>query len=70
MKQESEINDDTGVLLAFCQQHWEESRHTETQRATITNFIILVASAVFAIILQKGLSKVSIPLDCWCFWGR
>src|SRR5687767_5401349 len=51
------MNHDTEVLLFFCGQYWEEIRHTEKQRATLTNLIILIASAVLGLIGQKGLSR-------------
>jgi hypothetical protein len=51
------MNEDTEVLLFFCGQYWEEIRHTEKQRATLTNLIILIASVVLGLIGQKGLSR-------------
>lgn len=54
--------DDSEILLFFCGQHWEEIRHTETQRAALTNLIILIASGIFGLLLQKGLSRAFIPL--------
>lgn len=54
--------DDTDVLLFFCNEYWEEIRHTENQRATLTNLIILIASAVLGLFVQWGLSKAFIPL--------
>jgi hypothetical protein len=49
--------DDTDVLLNFCNQYWDEIRHTENQRATLTNLVILIASAIIGFGVQKGLSK-------------
>ena len=54
--------DDTDVLLFFCDEYWEEIRHTENQRATLTNLIILIASAVLGLFVQWGLSRGFIPL--------
>jgi hypothetical protein len=54
--------DDREVLLNFCNQYWDEIRHVENQRATLTNLIILIASAIVGLMVQKGLSKGFLPL--------
>ena len=54
--------DDTDVLLTFCGQCWEEIRHIEKQRATLTNLVILVASAVIGLIVQQGFARSFIAL--------
>jgi hypothetical protein len=51
------MREDTEVLLFFCGQYWEEIRHTEKQRETLTNLIILIAAAVIGLVGQKGLSR-------------
>ncbi|MBC8235498.1 hypothetical protein H8E77_38615 [bacterium] len=53
---------DTDVLLKFCEQYWEEMRHIENQRATITNIIIVITSAIIGFIAQKGISSNLLPL--------
>ena len=58
--------DSTDILL----QHWDEqraqSRQCEDQRATMTNIILLVASAALGFIAQRGLDRlmllVTVPL--------
>ena len=55
-------DDDTEVLLNFCNQYWEEIRHVENQRATLTNLIILIGSAIVGLMVQQGLSKEFLPL--------
>jgi len=55
-------DDDTEVLLNFCNRYWEEIRHVENQRATLTNLIILIASAIVGLMVQQGLSKAFLPL--------
>jgi hypothetical protein len=54
--------DDSEVLLNFCNQYWDEIRHIENQRATLTNLIILIASAIVGLMVQKGLSRGFLPL--------
>jgi uncharacterized membrane protein YeaQ/YmgE (transglycosylase-associated protein family) len=55
--------DTTDVLLKFCEQQWTEAKQSEDQRATFTNIILLIASAVVGVIAQKGVSKGMLPLS-------
>ena len=55
--------DDTQVLIEFCKQCWVEAKQSEDQRATLTNIILGVASAVTVLIAQKGLAKDTLPLS-------
>jgi hypothetical protein len=55
-------SDSLEVLLRFSEEHWEEIRHIENQRAAITNLVILVASASVGLASQKGLSISQPPL--------
>lgn len=55
--------DDTELLIEFCKQSWADAKQSEDQRATLTNIILTVASAVIALIVQKGLTKDTIPLS-------
>ncbi|MGA9348400.1 MAG: hypothetical protein WBW48_06285 [Anaerolineae bacterium] len=50
------------VLIKFCEEEWAQRRQSENQRATITNFVLTIASAVLVIIVQKGLNADSLPL--------
>ena len=45
--------DGTDVLLQFCREHWEEMRHIENQRATITNLIIVITSVIVGFAVQQ-----------------
>ncbi|MDQ3009344.1 MAG: hypothetical protein M3X11_01370 [Acidobacteriota bacterium] len=55
--------DATDVLLKFCEQQWTEAKQSEDQRATFTNIILLIASAVVGVIAQKGMSKGMLPIS-------
>jgi len=57
------MEDDTQVLIEFCKQCWVEAKQSEDQRATLTNIILGVASAVTVLIAQKGLAKDTLPLS-------
>lgn len=50
------------VLLSLCDQYWEEIRHTENQRATLTNLVILVSSATLGFLVDRGPSAATYPL--------
>ena len=54
--------DDTDVLLRLCEHEWTQGKQSEDQRATITNIVLLIASAVVGLIAQIGLNARSYPL--------
>ncbi len=54
--------DDSEILIEFCKYCWAQSKQSEDQRATLTNIILGVASAVIALIVQKGLTNDSLLL--------
>jgi hypothetical protein len=55
---------DTDVLLKLCEEHWTEMRHIEDQRATITNIVIIITSAVVGSIAPQTPSwaLLSLPM--------
>lgn len=54
--------DDTDVLVAYYIEQWNQARHVEDQRATVTNIVMLIASAIVGFIVQKGLSREMLPI--------
>ena len=54
--------DEIEVLLRHCENEWNKARHSEEQRATMTNFIVLVAAGVLGLIGQLAFDTRSIPL--------
>lgn len=54
--------DDTDVLLKMFDENWTQARHLENQRATITNLVVIIASAILGFIVQKGLSIEILPI--------
>jgi len=56
------VADDSDILIELCKEQWAQARHTETQRATISNLVILVASGIVAFISQQGLGLRMLPL--------
>lgn len=53
---------ESNILLSMYDQYWEEIRHTENQRATLTNLIMLVSSATVGLLVDRGPGAASGPL--------
>jgi len=51
------MQDESDFLWGMYQEHTAQGRHHEEQRATVTNFIIIVSGGVLAFITDKGLNK-------------
>lgn len=54
--------DDTDALLKIYEEQWAQARHLEDRRSTITNIVLLIATAVFGFIFQRSLSLQTLPL--------
>lgn len=54
--------DSTDVLLTFCEREWSQARQSEDQRATITNMVLLIASAIIGFTVQFGVVREVLPL--------
>jgi len=52
----------TDVLLKLWEDQRIQARHTESQRATITNFVILISVAIISFFTTKGINQDSLPL--------
>ena len=59
--------DEVDVLLKFCEEQWAQCRQSETQRSTVTNFVITIAAATLAFIGHKGFVIGSLPLAVFLF---
>ncbi|MEW2574362.1 hypothetical protein [Streptomyces sp. NPDC047070] len=51
--------DEYDVLLQFWQEQRDQARQTETQRATLTNLVLLVASAAIGLVVHQGVTNRS-----------
>jgi len=51
------MKDDTDFLWGMYQEHTTQGRHHETQRASVTNFIIIVSGGILAFIANKGVTR-------------
>jgi hypothetical protein len=52
-EQAQDIDSSTKVLLAFMKEQWTQARQSENQRATLTNFLIVIFIALQGFIVQK-----------------
>ncbi|MGW4944493.1 hypothetical protein ACWEOZ_23210 [Actinoplanes sp. NPDC004185] len=46
--------DRTDILMQQWQSRWDQIRHSETQRAALTNMVLVLAAAGLGFIAQKG----------------
>jgi len=51
------------VLIKLYEEQWTQVRHLENQRATVTNLIVIIASAILGFIVQQGLSIEILPVS-------
>ncbi|MEO6549346.1 MAG: hypothetical protein ABIN94_15195 [Ferruginibacter sp.] len=51
------MKDDSDFLWGMYQEHTTQGRHHEAQRASVTNFIIIVAGGAIAFIANKGVTR-------------
>jgi hypothetical protein len=54
--------DVTDILMASIEENWNQARHCEEQRATITNIILTVASLIHAALTISGFNNQTLPL--------
>jgi hypothetical protein len=52
----------TDVLLKLVQEQWTQARQSEEQRATMTNFLLVLAAAILGFVVDKGLTRELWPL--------
>lgn len=54
--------DTIDVLLHMFEENWAHVRHSDDQRATMTNLIFIVASIINGVLTQTGFRKNALPL--------
>ena len=67
--------DTTDILMSMIEENWNQVRHSEDQRATVTNLIIIVVSVINGILTQTGFTKKLAAHDftsdnSWPLWYR
>lgn len=61
-RQRQSMTDEIEVLLRYCENEWNKARHSEDQRATMTNFIVLIAAGILGLMGQLAFDTRSMPL--------
>ena len=56
------MTENADILLQMIQEQWSQARQSESQRATMTNYIIAISSAILGFIVDKGLVRNIWPL--------
>lgn len=54
--------DNKSVILEYWKDQRAQARHTETQRATFTNIILIVAAALLGLVANTGFRESSLAL--------
>lgn len=54
---------DLSTTLAYWKEHREQLRQSESQRAVITNYILLIAAAISGFVVQQHFAAHTIPLS-------
>ena len=55
-------NDAKEILWRLYQDNYDNARHHESQRSTVTNFIILIAGGIGTIVSAGGFTRQDLPL--------
>jgi hypothetical protein len=56
------MSEPSDVVLAYWNEHRQQLRQSETQRATMTNFVIVITAALSGLIVQQKFAATTIPL--------
>jgi hypothetical protein len=51
------------AVLAYWKEHREQLRQSETQRATMTNFLLVIVGALSALVVQQRFALATLPLS-------
>ena len=51
------------AVLAYWQEHREQFRQSENQRAVLTNYVLVIAAAVSGLAVQQGFKHRTLPLS-------
>jgi type IV secretory pathway TrbF-like protein len=56
------VSDQTDAVLAFWNEHRVQARQSEDQRALLTNYVLVIASALIGLAVQQRLHLATLPL--------
>jgi hypothetical protein len=56
------VADKSGALLAYWTEHRQQLRQSEDQRAVLTNYVLVIASALTGLMAQQKLALDTLPV--------
>ncbi|MEV6634569.1 hypothetical protein AB0M54_27860 [Actinoplanes sp. NPDC051470] len=56
------MKDSSDVVLSYWNEHRQQFRQSENQRAMMTNFVLVIAAALSGLIIQQKFARTTIPL--------
>lgn len=56
------MSSENDVLIKLIEEQWTQARHSEEQRATMTNFVIVVDAAILGFIVDRAFTPDLLPL--------
>jgi hypothetical protein len=57
------MSETADTVLAYWLEHRQQLRQSENQRATLTNYILVIVAAITGFIVQQGMKVGTIPLS-------
>jgi hypothetical protein len=57
------VNQSEPVVLAYWGEHRDQLRQSETQRALLTNYLLVIAAALSALVVQQRFAAETLPLS-------
>lgn len=59
------MSDTSDTVLAYWNEHRQQLRQSENQRAIMTNFVLAITAALSALIVQQKFSTATVPLGAF-----
>ncbi|MEU8239064.1 hypothetical protein AB0C07_12520 [Actinoplanes missouriensis] len=56
------VTEASDVVLAYWNEHRQQLRQSENQRATMTNFVLVITAALSGLIVQQKFAAATVPL--------
>jgi hypothetical protein len=56
------VTDSSDVVLAYWNEHRQQFRQSENQRATMTNFVMVITAALSGLVVQQKFVGATVPL--------
>jgi hypothetical protein len=56
------MNEQADTVLAYWREHREQLRQSESQRAVLTNYVMVIVAALSGFIVQQQLKATTLPL--------